>query len=296
MIIRTMFALAAVVLLSVCKDQAAQLSENAGSLDPCIKALITYDSTNIYIKMEDTVAYQRSVPNGFYLLDVFYDRMTGLISYNKCHPIEGEPVGYRWTYELVVWDYLNNKSWLIDSGCTYDGEGANVPHMCNYNPATNSGIRITYGWESLTPYKFINGRTKYEFDLPRYTITLLAVFNDDSILVHSHREGFDLGFFSYNYETRKSRQIDTPTAMKYYSLILGQVGINIHYYDSSEDWNFWNSDWNPKGNAVVYHQWNEDSRKEEYFYYCTTNNYKKLLSAGTQVIPIWKSENATMGK
>jgi hypothetical protein len=253
-----------------------------------VKALIIYDSTDICIKSEDKIINRYHLNDDYYLLDVFYDRITGLISFNKCHPIEPRE-NKKWSYELIVWDFTTNKTWVIDSGESRDGEGFYISHMCNYDPSTRSGFMITTGWESIIPQKYIYGKAKEPVSLSGDFIYLVSIINEDSILVRQHRLDRGFAFYAYNFKTEQTSKVDYPKIYDYSKPMLYQFGINLKYLCKpvKKRLHVENGDWNPDGNLVMYFRY-DSNRKIEYYIYDIKNDHQWLVSTNQKVIPIWK--------
>jgi len=287
--VRSLIVIAFFVFPHYCLTQSVNVEINSSKIDKYLKAIITYDSTDIWIKKGTKVINRFTIPKDYYLLDVYYDRITTFISFNKCHRIADSKKTDQWTYELVVWDFSKNKTWSIDTGRSHNGEGIQVQHMCNYNPYMRSGIMISYGWESVAPYKYYNGKITHGVDINIHNINIMAIFNEDSILVQTDSEGFDLPFYSYNYETGQKFEVDSQHVYEYSNLMLSQFGKNIHYYyDPTQEISFYNSDWNSEGSAVVYETWNEKTKKKDFYFYHLKDKYLQLISTGEIVFPIWK--------
>jgi hypothetical protein len=290
-IIRVCIVLFLIILPDYSKGQITSISNDSNYVYKFVKALITYDQTNIYIKTNGAIANKYTVPVGYYIMEVFYDRMTGLISFNKCHDMADHQTSEEWEYELMIWDFLSNKTWSIESGKSFNGEGLHVSKMCNYNPSTKTGILITYGWELKRVTQYHHGKSMKSVDLPGGTIDLLAIINEDSVFVNTSDESQDeIPFYSYNFKTGNKLEIDSLDVYRYRELMLSQFGKNINcfYRPIKRGIDFWKSDWNPEGNAVIFNKVNLTTREKEYYLYDYKNDHQELISTGIAVIPIWK--------
>ena len=84
-------------------------------------------------------------------------------------------------------------------------------------------------------------------------VDLLAVLDDENILVSMEPEGGETSFYKYNVLTDQKIALTYSEILKYKGLILLQFGKNIEYIKHRIDdiSSYWNTVWSPDGNAYV---------------------------------------------
>jgi len=256
-----------------------------------IISFVTYDSTNIYIEKSGIVKYKYSVRDSNYIEGVYYDRITGLISFNICTPTRKDERGWiiAWNYKLIVWDYHTNKSWNIKNGKSEDGERYHQERICNFSPETNYYIKLIEGSESTAFTEYNNGLETSSKSLGTDYIRLLAIFNRDSILVSESMED-TCYFYIYNIRTDQKKLIGYNQVLSYDDLILKQFGKNIHYlFNRDKRIKFYKTDWNPQGNTCIYKKFNHSEKKQDYFLYDKPTDKSELIKTDKiGIIPIWR--------
>ncbi len=262
---------------------------DSNNFDDKIKYLITYDSTNIFIEKSGKVKYRYSVSDSNYLEAVYYDRITGLISFQICTPTRIEEKTnwiVEWKYALMVWDFRTNKLWNILNSKSSHSESYRQYRVCNFSPESKSCFFLSDGWEStsISKYNYETGTLTIFKALDVDYRNLLVNFNQDSILVSEASEGGDTCYFYiYNILTDQKKLIEYNQVLNYDHLILSQFGKNIHYrfrkdIESFKGVNYWNSDWNPEGNTCIYHKIELFSEKNnDYFWYDKPTDKSELI-------------------
>ena len=288
---RMRFIIYCIIIITFTSASLTQPSEkikNSPGIYKHLRAIITQDSNSIYIRRGGMVINKYTTPSGYYLSTVHYDRIADLISFNQCRVID-----YTATYasELIVWDYVNNKTWLLNCGTSaITGEGSGSSYVCNYCPQQRSGFEIADGWESKNIIIFPGDQPSSRIGLPGDTKDLLAIINDDSLLIQLSDESMRTSlFYLCCLENDENIELDSIGILRYSNLMLLQFGRNIqYYYKPTSDINFFNSDWNADGTAAIYENLNWDTNKHEYYFFNLNNNYRELVSIGEHIIPIWK--------
>jgi hypothetical protein len=276
------------LFICICSAQPSKNIKNVSEVYKHLRAIITQDSNSICISCGGKVLNRYTTPSGYYLSTLHYDRIADFISFNQCRAIDYTT---QYAYELIVWDYVNNKTWLLGCGTSQnDGEGTNSSYVCNYCPPQRSGFMITYGWESRNVIIFPGEQPSSRIDLPGGTKDLLAIINDDSLLIQLSDEAMNTSpFYLCCLGNDTNIELDSIDVLDYNDLMLSQFGRNVqYYYKPSKEINFFNSDWNADGTTVIYENLNWDTNKHEYYFYDKKNNYRELVSVGERVIPIWK--------
>lgn len=266
------------------------IDEKSAEFYKYLYAVITYDSAKIYVERKDELLNQHQVPDGFYITNVEYDRMTGFISFNQCKKLP--KIGNYWQYQLKVWDYKTGKEWALLHGETYDGEGLFIPTVYKFNEIDSSGILFNYGYESYGPSLLKSENSRGYGGLDKDYVDLFAIINSDELLISTHDSGEETtSYYKYSIVNDKLFEIDLEDLYNYKDLILSQFGRNLTFYriPFNDRHIYFMSNWNTYETAFIYYEDNDSLPKYDFYFYDVANNKNfQIKTDKIGLIPIWK--------
>jgi hypothetical protein len=248
--------------------------------------VITGDSSGVYVQKGDSVLYRHLMSKGYFTDCIVYDRLTGYISYNKCTTIGCEK-GWR-KYELKVWDFKGEKEWSIKKGKSTYGESLDVPKIINYNEKNNTGIIISYKWESVQPAFYKNG-IEQDFERGDDVTTIDAVLPNEEFIVSMMSDDGEAGvrYAKYLANTKEYIFLNETEYLKYNNLALKQFGYNLEVpYIVKLDLSHYN--WNPQGTVFVAEHSMRAQASEFWFCNKDLSRIYVFQTDKTTIIPIWK--------
>jgi hypothetical protein len=247
----------------------------------------------VYIERNGNLLYSHTIDSASYLSNVYYDRITGYLSFNKCTTIYKQDWFEEWVYDLVVWDYKNDNIFQILTDTTYNGEGLSSPQVINYNANNHTGLIMTYGWEWYGISYFNNGNITHFPSLYWDYVEVIGIINEEEIILQvDHGDSESNQFIKFNIVTNVITPISEERMIEYTDLMLNQFGKNIFYYDNKFNDSirlYYGTDWAPDGKRLIYSDYNSRMQERYYFYLdieTMTDEWIPFDNYG--LYPIWK--------
>jgi hypothetical protein len=222
-----------------------------------IDGIILVDSNYVAVEKDgQTIAKLKAGDKKYFEGHVRYDRTTGFVSAIRCSSTTNIN---HWRYEAIVWDYLNEKTWVITQGDSYYGEGAKSPLVFRYDPSSHSGIIMYYGWEWSWITVFADASEEAIKGFRRDFGSVLGLLPENRMIIQGGDYGEDTEdhFYIYDWKKKILMEVSFADLQKYRSAILRDSGVNVAfessqpYYPEEGQWLAIIS-WNPPGTAFVY--------------------------------------------
>jgi len=202
------------------------------------------------------------------------------------------PIDAKWKYDLVIWDYRNDTSWVVKNGKSIYGEAADIPEMWGYNPSTKTGFLTTYLWEGQEISQYKAGKQKRTHGILGHYEYALARLSLDSVLVASlDEERSNIRYYLYSFRTEGKTELSLQQILRYGDLMLTQFGMNIQLLSErpTDGVDFWHTDWTPDRRAFVCRSYNHEKQQyETWFKEIATGKRETLHWDVSRVLPIWK--------
>lgn len=233
-----------------------------------IKSIVLVDSSYITIEQNGkTIAKLEAGDKKYFHMLVRYDNVTTFVSAIRCSfTIDRN----HWRYEAIVWDYMNDETWVVTEGESGNSTNWRMPLVFRYTPRTNSGIINVYGseWSGITFFK--NEYKEGVAGFSKNFASPLCIIPGDRMVIKGGQHGEDTNYFYiYDQNAKILSELTIQDLKKYKTEILLDNGKNVDFRNSQPfavGGKFFQSiSWNPEGTAFVYTKYNSLDKIRPHF-------------------------------